>query len=449
VIRDLDNSAKHPIAPTKEIIYEYLHQCATTKSPPVVIQEFKSLLVQGKSENTKVTKALEKIIFAFGGQQQFDAILSHCCYLILDCWSNTPEALSYASELLETFKLVNHVKSYDRRRKQLIQLVGNFQQTATYYQLQTIIAIINSPEIANVVLANAIVTNEIIDSTNNITNSILTIYLSRYTYLYQYLLPQTDDFKQLNDLIKNLQKQRQQDFEVQLSKHIIYRFRLQQMARMKLLSKGAGKIITKVNNPTLLSEKAFKVALQQYLGKIDSHNTVLQQSQRFLTDNKLRSSYKVFKQDLYQFLTNNIQVRNKKYPFQNKLKKKLEEIFSQSDTKPLNKSLILQTCRQLLSFLIIDLANSTEPRKFKELIANLGTAQTMLILVKITLICPESQSDLAKKMSAIVSYYQLHNFQDITWLVKTLEHLLMAFSVYSGKIDVSVAKSVINEQQLK
>ncbi|MGL4883419.1 MAG: hypothetical protein ACRC8K_20515, partial [Waterburya sp.] len=137
--RDLDDSAKHSLASASEIIYEYLYQFATTKSPSVVIQEFKNLLVQGKSENIQVNKALEKIIFAYGGQQQFDTILSHCCYLILDCWSNTPESLSYASELLKAFELVNHVRSYDRRRKQLIQLISNFQKTVAYCQLQTLI----------------------------------------------------------------------------------------------------------------------------------------------------------------------------------------------------------------------------------------------------------------------------------------------------------------------
>lgn len=444
--KDLDDSAKHSLTSASEMIYEYLYQCATTKSPSVVIQEFKNLLVQGKSENIKVNKALEKIIFAFGRQQQFDAILSHCCYLILDCWSNTPESLSYASELLGTLEFVNHVRSYDRRRKQLIQLVSHFQKTAAYYQLQAIITILNSQKIANVVLTNAIVTNEVTNSSDNITNSVLTTSLTRYTYLYQYLLPKNSQFEQLSKLIKKLQNKRQQDFEFQLSKHIIYRFRLQQLARMKLLSKGAGKLITKAENPTLLSDKAFKAALQQYLGKIDGQQTVVQQSQSFLAKNNLRNSYQVFKQDLHQFLTTTIQSRNSNYNFQNQLKQKLEQIFPQSNTKTLNKSLILQTCRQLFSYLVTDLASSNEPQKFKELITNLGTAQTILVLVKITLICPESRFYLAKKLSTITTYYQLHNIQDVTWLIKTLEHLLMAFSIYFGKIDVSVAKSVINEQ---
>ena len=43
---------------------------------------------------------------------------------------------------------------------------------------------------------------------------------------------------------------------------------------MKLLAKGAGKIITRADSPSLLFQKAFKIALHQfafsiYFGKID------------------------------------------------------------------------------------------------------------------------------------------------------------------------------------
>lgn len=445
MIRNLDNSPKHSLASAREIIYEYLDQCATTKSPSIVIQEFKNLLLQGKSENIQVSKALEKIIFAPEGHKQFETIISHCCYLILDAWANTPESFCYISELFKTFESTSHIKSYDRRRKQLIQLVSNFPKTAAYEQLRAIIKIINPQETVKTTADNTIVTNEITDASKGLTNSIVYDYLARYPYLYLYFLPSTIQLEKLPSFINNLQKQRQQDFEFLLSKHIIYRFRLQQMARMKLLSKGVGKIITKAENPTVLSEKAFKIALQQYLGKIDNQQTILQESQRFLAGNNLRNSYQVFKQDLYLFLTKNIQAKHSNYNFNNQLKQKLEQIFAHSDTKALNKSLILQTCRQLFSFLVIDPATSTEPDKFQELVHNLGTAQVMLILVKITLICPESQLDLAKKLSLIVNHYQLHSIQDIPWLIKALEHLLIAFSIYFGKIDVSVAKSVINE----
>ncbi|HEY9770626.1 MAG TPA: hypothetical protein V6C71_19410 [Coleofasciculaceae cyanobacterium] len=43
-----------------------------------------------------------------------------------------------------------------------------------------------------------------------------------------------------------------------------------------------------------------------------------------------------------------------------------------------------------------------------------------------------------------MTYYQLQNIQDARWLIKSLEHLLIAFSIYFGNIDVSIASSMNN-----
>ncbi len=248
----------------------------------------------------------------------------------------------------------------------------------------------------------------------------------------------------MNEFVISLQDNHSKDFEIKLSRHIIYRFRLKQVAKMKLLSKGAGKVISKVDNPSMLSERAFRVALKQYIGKIDAKQTLLERSQKFVTDNKIRNSYQVFKQDLYIFLTKDIKARNSNYNFEQKLEKKLATIFPQSNQKPLNNTQILQTCRQLFSFLITESNYSNNSLEFASLVANLGTAQVMKILMKIALICPESKPDLEKKLSSIVNHYQLHKVKDAPWVVKTLEHLLIAFGIYFGEIDVSIAKSVIS-----
>lgn len=442
MIKNINNSAQ-PVDRASNIVYEYLLQCVTTKSPPEVIQEFKNLLIQGRNVDQRASKAFEKIISSAEGQQ-FNTILSYCFYLILDNWLHTPKSLSYLAQLWEILDLVDQTKSYDRRRLQLIQLIKDHQRSPAYFQLKAIMAIIDPQAVNNIISANAAMTNEESNHNNSINTSIINTYLPRYTYLYNYFLPQEFELNYLRKYLQALQENRQKNFEIQLSKHIIYRFRLQQVAKMKLLSKGAGKIITKVNNPSLLSEPAFRIALQQYLG-VDRGSTILQRSQRFVIDNNSRSSFQVFKQDLHRFLTNNVKPRNSNYNFSQELKQKLDDAFFQSDRKPLNDTLILQTCRQLYSFLITDTHSATDPNKLANLIVNLGTAQVMIILIKIVLICPESKSDLEKKIALIASYYQLNAIQEIPWLFKTLEHLLVAFSIYFGKIDVSIAKSVVAE----
>ncbi|HEY9770627.1 MAG TPA: hypothetical protein V6C71_19415 [Coleofasciculaceae cyanobacterium] len=171
----------------------------------------------------------------------------------MDCWLNKPETIVYVPLLLNTFDTIGSLKSYARRRKQLIQLIKNYQQTESYLQLKAVIAIINPQTIANHNLATVIATNEVVsNSSNNHRKTLVNSYLLRYTYLYKYFCPQKAQIDRLTTFIHKLERDRQKDLEILLSQYIIYRLRLKQLAKMKLLAKGAGKIITKVDNPSLL-----------------------------------------------------------------------------------------------------------------------------------------------------------------------------------------------------
>lgn len=441
MIRDISGSSRQIIDQECNIVYQYLRQRATIQSPPELIQEFKNLLRQGRSDDNQVSKILEKIIFS--PKPRFEIFLSHCFYLILDCWLDTSQSMVCTAQLLNIFDVLGQMRSYDSRSKQLVQSINNYQKTDSFRQIKALITIISPQQIVNAEGQNSIIINEVAVSNNSHSNTTITSFLLRYPYLYRHLLPSDEQCTQLNQLpllIEKLQNKRQQDFEILLSKHIIYRFRLKQVARMKLLTQGAGKIIIRVDNPSLLSEKAFRVALRQYVGKIDHQGTILERSQHFIAQNQLRNSYREFKEDLYNFIVSDIKPRNSTYNFQSGLQQKLADIFFQSDDKALNKTLILQTCRQLFSFLIVEPTLSNSPHRFTELIANLGTAQVMMILVKITLICPDSKPDLEKKICLIVSHYQSDNIQEVPWLIKSLEHLLVAFSIYFGNLDVSLVR---------
>jgi hypothetical protein len=444
VIRDIDSSARQTIIQQHNLVYEYLRQGANSQTPPELIQKFQHLLQQAKNDDPQVSKALEKIIFA--EESQFNSFLSQCFYTILADWLNQPESKVYLAQLLNTLDVVCQSSSYNRARKQLIQLIKNYQQSESYEQLKLLIALIYSGKAIANNLDNSLVTNESTGNSNSPPTPIINTYLIRYTYLYPYFLPQDLKIQHLMEQIEQLQKHRQQDFEILLSRHIIYRFRLKQLAKMKMMATSAGKMITKVDNPSLLSEKAFQIALQQYVGKIEQDSTLLERSQRFVAENKYRPTYQVFKQDLHHFLANNIKPRNNTYQFSRLLEQKLVDIFPQANEKPLNQTQILQTCRQLFSFLIPAPRLNNNRDQFAELVANLGTAQAMMILIKITLICPESKADLEKKICLIAKHYQHQTIQQNPWLLKSLEHLLIAFSIYFGKIDVSIAKSALNNE---
>ncbi|MEL6928135.1 MAG: hypothetical protein AAFO95_05850 [Cyanobacteria bacterium J06600_6] len=443
MIRDIAGSTGDTVDRNYSVVYEYLQHSAAVQPPSELIRRFQNLLQNGKNTDAKAYQAFEKIVFAQG--EQFNFFLSQCFYLILAVWLDNPESSTYIGQLLDIPNSVANRKSYDRRRKEIIGLVKRFQQSQSYQQLRLMIDIIQ-PREASVEVLSSFVTNE---SKNELTNSktpSINSYLIRYPFLYKNLLPTEIAVPNLVEKIAELQNSRQKDFEIKLSQHIIYRFRLKQLAKMRMMAKGAGKIIVKAENPSWLSEKSFYIALKQYVGKQDKSGSTLQErAQFFLAENKYRQTYSVFKQDLYRFLVKGIKPRNSTYQFESRFKEKLDSIFRQANEKPLNPTQILQTCRQLFSFLIVDSTTKKEPERFVELVANLGTAQVAMLLIKIVLICPESKADLSRKIYLIVERYQEHTVKEHLWLLKTLEHLLIAFSLYFGSVDVSIAKSVVSK----
>ena len=438
MINDISGSIQ-PIDLEGDVIYEYLRQCAKSESPSKIIQEFKNLLLLNKKTNAQVCKALETVLSS-NRQQRLNTVLNNCCLIILDYWLDDRRSMTYIPQLLETFNVVARTNSYNRYRKQLVRSIKDYQQSGLYFKLRAAIAIVNPENIKRSDLI--LLTEGKTDSSDRHTDSI-DIYLPRYTYLYRNFVPNLQT-KHITSLIERLQKERQKEFEFLLSKYIIYRFRLKQLARMKLLSKKANKVITIVDNPSLLSDRAFTTALKQYFSKVDGY-TLSERAHLFIAENKFRTSYQVFKQDLYRFIIDNITPINNTFKFENKLQRKLENIFAESYNKPLNKNLILQTCRQLFSFLIIDTTKSNNFLRINELIANLGTAQTTLILTKIVLICPESRADLEKKIYFLAAHYQLQKAIEISWLIKILEHLLISLTICFGNIDTSIAKSITDK----
>ncbi|MGL5834158.1 MAG: hypothetical protein ACRC1Z_13130, partial [Waterburya sp.] len=250
----MDSSARHaipqPQGQQQQLIHEYLRQKADTRPPSKLIQEFQNLLLQGRNADAQVSKALEKIIFA--GESQFNSFLSQCFYTILGVWLQQPGSMAYVDQLLSTLDVVCQAKSYDRCRKQLIQLIKNYQLTPSAEQLRLVTTLILPTEGVSDQVGNSLVTNESTDHSSSSDTSCLNSQLTRYTYLYHHFIPQDLEIPELIEQIKQLQSDRQQNFEILLSKHIIYRFRLKQLAKMKMMAKGAGKIITKVDNPSLL-----------------------------------------------------------------------------------------------------------------------------------------------------------------------------------------------------
>ncbi len=413
-------------AKQETIIYEYLRNSVAMRSPQEVIKEFRYLFLELLHSNKEVRRALETIVFAKHKEKIFFKILNYCCYILIDYWSQKTINYSYTLELIELFEPKNfpQIRCHDRRRHKLNLLVKNFNQTEEYRKLKLIVLFLNTG--SEIKLEKQCFIRDL---------------LPHYYYLYSAILLGTESLPETTNLILNLKEKRQKLFESQLAKHIIYRSRLVQIARAKQLSNRAGKIIKRVENPTFLGEKNLKKTLKQYLNKVSKTGTIYQTAQEFLINNNLSTSYKEFKQNLYQYLILGIERPvNNQYLLAQKLHQVINEVSYQADSEPCSNQLIFQTCQRLLSFFVIDTSLQNSHYQLIELVMNLGTTQTTALLIKIILISPQAKLDLEQRLGLLFNSYESHNIESGKWLIKLLENVLIAFSLYFGEVNLFMTK---------
>lgn len=410
----------------EQLIYQYLRDYVDNNSPQEVIAEFRRIFFEFSIQNSSLRSNIENLIFSKEDQGRFFYVLNYCYHIVINHWAKQSEFHQFIIELVNIIDSINFkARCYDRRRKKILELSYGFRQTDYYLKLK---------RIANVISCNPLLD---FDPEKSIAN-----YLAHYPYLYQPLLLGKEHIPEAKNLIINLQNLRQKSFEFQLAQHIIYRSRLVQIARARQISHGAGKFLRRVKNPSLLSEQDLKYSIKKYLEKPNGKETIYQISREFIAKNKLGISYKQFKKRLHSYLILGVKSRSKEYQFDKIISKILDKAYYQSDSQPLNDSLILQTCRRLLRFLVVDKTQQNSHRQLIDLVMNLGTSTTVSLMIRMILICPKIKPELEERLAILFVNYESYSAEDVTWLIKFLENFLIACSLHFGKIDLSATKVI-------
>lgn len=410
----------------EKIIYQYLRDYLPNHSPEEIILEFRCLFIEGRSQNVLVRDTIENIVCSKIKQEKFFYIVNYCFYIVINYWLNQKEKQDYIFQLLQIFDDVDYTAKYFSRRKQkIVTLTQDFVHSKHYAKLERIAIIFENQ-----------------DDKEFSNHSLIKSLLPRYTFLYNYLAIGQETLPEVTNLIKELQNKSTQSFDFKLAQHLIYRSRLIEIAKAQQFSHGAGKIIRRIPNPTLLTDKDLRVGLKQYIKKIDHQSTLYQLSRKFIVSNKQQITYRAFKRNLYRYLSFKIESKNSQYDFQEKLWQLIDNMYYQSDGLPIDESLILRTCRKLYQALIISNAETNQHNLLIKLISNLGTAQTVMLLIKIVLICPQAKVDLEERLATLFTYYESKTIEDVPWIVKFLEYFLVAFSIYFSKLDLSLVKAL-------
>ena len=418
-------------------IYDHLLYCVKTESPVEVLKRFNDLFIRGTGyRDNRIRTALEKIVEAGDAELEFPLFFNRCCHIIVNRWQMQPD-LKY--EVIELVILLERALppggAYSRASRKLRQLVKDFQTTEYYTKIQRLARLIDGslePEHRR---------SHRIEIVSNSVGDLI----QRYPYLHQHCLLTEGSSNEFQQTVQTIQAGIQSSYELNLSQYITHRVRL---ARLVKKYKAANKtkipkkLVKKVDNPTLLSDRELDRALRHYMGKVEQNCSYYDLSQNFLTHTSQVKTYQEFKTDLYEYIVSGIDFKCSDRQFKSQLQNYLQDTLTEFDRRELDEFLTLRTYCQLFKFLVVDSKSNSDHERYLNLVNYLGEVRTIGLLLKLVLVCNKVKPYLEQRFSILFSYYEAVEEDEAAWLVKSLENLQVAFSVHFGQADFSLIQII-------
>ena len=421
----------HPSNPEEQKLYDHLLHWVQTESPNRLIERFRTLFIDGIGyHDREIMAAIDKIATSKLAEQQFPFFLNRCCHILVNRWQMHPQTQAAIPELLELFDtdpVVPRVRSVRSRTvKRLHNLVKSFKESEQYITLYRLAQVLSHTR----------------EGSDDPGEKPLGTLIRRYPYLYEHCLLSEDSTYEQQQAIRQIQAERQHQFEVDLSKYVTYQVRRSQLVRSGASSRSTGRVLHPMDNPTLLTDRELYTSLKHFLGKVEGPYTYRDVAQRFLNHSRDIRSFGAFKDDLYEYLTASIDPGYGKRQFNQRLYTQLQNTLPDSESQKLSDFLVIRTCSQVLNFLVVE--NSQRPQHFVfiDMMTNLGAAATTGILLKIVLICRKVRPYMEKRFTILFNHYESYSREAVQWLIQSLENLNIAFSIHFGAADLSCFKQI-------
>jgi len=407
----------------EQVLYDYWLDRVRTDSPEELIEDFRRLFIEGRGyQEAPIYLALERLVKAKDAEIRFYYFFNRCCHILVNRWQMQSTC---QPAILELVSLLDNLPSpgpgHYSTANTLRHLVKKFTLSDDYVKLQRLARIISSQY-------------------SEETAPCVGTLINRYPYLYDHCLLSDESPREQRRTVRRIKVKTERCFEVNLSHYVTYQVRLRQVAHAPKTSEEAGRIIQPVKNPTLLNDKELNRALKYYVSPVEGNYTYKALSQNFLANTVYSSTYKDFKNDLYDYLIT--PVDHGKGQFNKKLYDVLQNTLPQWDQQKPSEFLILRTSSQLFNYLVVESGQKPDHYIFIDMITNMGVTRTVGLLLKLILICPKAKPHLDKRFSILFNHYESYSRERVPWLVKSLENLQVAFSIHFGQADLSCLRQI-------
>jgi hypothetical protein len=355
------------------------------------------------------------------GEPQFTLFFNRCCHILVNRWQSHPHekyAVVDFFELLEQpislpIAGTSRATAVRRLRSRVREFVGGEH----YQKMRRMIDFMAGGEDMRASQA---------------AQRPLATLIRRYPCLYPHCLVTEQSNVEQKQLILKAQGDAQRQYEVDLSQFLTFELRK---------THGSGKVLQPVKNPTLLSDQELHYAMRHFVGTVGAQGSYRDQSYRFSGQIAHGASPKMFKKDLFEYLTSEQDTQFGGGRFQSKLYQFIQNLPSEGQT--LNEFQLVRSCSQILNFLVVESPQQLNHFTFIDLLNNLGTTRTMGMLLKLVLVCKKVKPYLEKRFAILFHHYENHTRGSMGWLVNCLENLNVAWSAHFGATDFSFATQLV------
>lgn len=413
----------------EQYLYDHLLACVKTESPEKVINRFSRLFVQGQEyDDPKVLDSLAVIMGNKTKVQEFPLILNRCCHILINRWQLSPTTQNYIVDLVNIFEYIP--KSLHRGYhltfvEKIRESVRGFVDSEYYKQLKRLANIISEGK----------------TKTQGKKEEYVGNLINRYPYLYDHCLLGVNSSKEQQETVYQVKRQLEKKFESNLSRYVTYQIRIAQKAK-NAQDSSASRLITPVENPTLLSDRDLGKSLKHYVGTVENGYTYQELSRSFINHTDGVRNYQVFKDNVYEYVIQSIEGKYGKNSFNKRLYDQLQGMYPQyNQTKP-DEFLKMRTYSQLFNYLIVESPQNPNHLIFMDMVSNMGTTKTIGIFLKLILTCNKVKPYLEKRFSILFNHYESFTKDGALWLVKSLEKVNLAFSVNFSSLDMSFLKRI-------
>lgn len=405
------NYSSRPPASLEDLLYQHFQYWRKQEAPHELIERFRTLFFDLTNyPDSSVVSALLSLSEQETADREFKYVLNRCCYTLINLWYTQPRDHWAIPELVQLFDKLPSAPSTNPRAKRVYSLVQDFAKTEQYASLvrfQQIMTPQREPEVSAAIAFD---------------EQPLAYRIRHYPFIYDSSLLTKDSGQEQKQNINDLRRRAETDLGIRLAR---YHAQYQMPAKAE-----------QVVNPTLLDGAGLNEALSFYTGKTHGR-THRDQARWFATYSKTVRSFRDFKDEFVDYLIHPIAAVEPKYSgnhFTRNLRQYLRETLAEFDNQPLNSFILVETCRRLLNFLVVDSPQKPVFRNFRHLVSDVGHTLTMGLLLRLVLFCSAAKPWLERCFSVLFNVHERRTCKEVPWLVTSLEHANVALITNFGDV---------------